>query len=230
MSNLNILVVEDEEAIREMLIMALGQNELNVTAVASAELALQTLADKTMDLLVLDWMLPGISGVELARRLKNDPHYKQLPIILLTARGEEADKIRGLEIGADDYMTKPFSPKELVARIKAVMRRSGKLNESGQISVDTIILDPEQHRLSIEGKILEISPTEFKLMQFFMSNPDKVYSRTHLLDQVWGRSVYIEERTVDVHIRRLRKILADYGREDLIQTVRGFGYRFSITG
>jgi two-component system phosphate regulon response regulator PhoB len=224
------LVVEDEEAIREMLIMALGQNELNVTAVASAELALQTLADKTMDLLVLDWMLPGISGVELARRLKNDPHYKQLPIILLTARGEEADKIRGLEIGADDYMTKPFSPKELVARIKAVMRRSGKLNESGQISVDNIVLDPEQHRLSIEGKILEISPTEFKLMQFFMSNPDKVYSRTHLLDQVWGRSVYIEERTVDVHIRRLRKILADYGREDLIQTVRGFGYRFSITG
>jgi two-component system phosphate regulon response regulator PhoB len=213
-----------------MLIMALGQNELNVTAVASAELALQTLADKTMDLLVLDWMLPGISGVELARRLKNDPHYKQLPIILLTARGEEADKIRGLEIGADDYMTKPFSPKELVARIKAVMRRSGKLNESGQISVDNIVLDPEQHRLSIEGKILEISPTEFKLMQFFMSNPDKVYSRTHLLDQVWGRSVYIEERTVDVHIRRLRKILADYGREDLIQTVRGFGYRFSITG
>ena len=230
MSNLNILVVEDEEAIREMLIMALGQNQLNVTAVASAEEALKTLADKTMDLLVLDWMLPGISGVELARRLKNDPHYKQLPIILLTARGEEADKIRGLEIGADDYMTKPFSPKELVARIKAVMRRSGKLNESGQISVDNIVLDPEQHRLSIEGKILEISPTEFKLMQFFMSNPDKVYSRTHLLDQVWGRSVYIEERTVDVHIRRLRKILADYGREDLIQTVRGFGYRFSITG
>jgi two-component system phosphate regulon response regulator PhoB len=230
MSNLNILVVEDEEAIREMLIMALGQNDLNVTAVASAELALQTLADKTMDLLVLDWMLPGISGVELARRLKNDPHYKQLPIILLTARGEEADKIRGLEIGADDYMTKPFSPKELVARIKAVMRRSGKLNESGQISVDNIVLDPEQHRLSIEGKTLEISPTEFKLMQFFMSNPDKVYSRTHLLDQVWGRSVYIEERTVDVHIRRLRKILAEYGREDLIQTVRGFGYRFSITG
>ena len=230
MSNLNILVVEDEEAIREMLIMALGQNDLNVTAVASAEQALQTLADKTMDLLVLDWMLPGISGVELARRLKNDPHYKQLPIILLTARGEEADKIRGLEIGADDYMTKPFSPKELVARIKAVMRRSGKLNESGQISVDTIVLDPEQHRLTIDGKTLEISPTEFKLMQFFMSNPDKVYSRTHLLDQVWGRSVYIEERTVDVHIRRLRKILAEYSREDLIQTVRGFGYRFSITG
>ncbi len=230
MSNLNILVVEDEEAIREMLIMALGQNQLNVTAVASAEEALKTLADKTMDLLVLDWMLPGISGVELARRLKNDPHYKQLPIILLTARGEEADKIRGLEIGADDYMTKPFSPKELVARIKAVMRRSGKLNESGQISVDSIVLDPEQHRLSIDGKTLEISPTEFKLMQFFMSNPDKVYSRTHLLDQVWGRSVYIEERTVDVHIRRLRKILAEYGREDLIQTVRGFGYRFSITG
>lgn len=230
MSNLNILVVEDEEAIREMLIMALGQNDLNVTAVASAEQALQILADQEMDLLVLDWMLPGISGVELARRLKNDPHYKQLPIILLTARGEEADKIRGLEIGADDYMTKPFSPKELIARIKAVMRRSGKLSESGQLSISDLTLDAEQHRLSIAGHCIDVSPTEFKLMQFFMSNPDKVYSRTHLLDQVWGRSVYIEERTVDVHIRRLRKILGEYGRENLIQTVRGFGYRFSITG
>lgn len=228
MSNLNILVVEDEEAIREMLIMALGQNDLNVTAVASAEQALQILADQEMDLLVLDWMLPGISGVELARRLKNDPHYKQLPIILLTARGEEADKIRGLEIGADDYMTKPFSPKELIARIKAVMRRSGKLSESGQLSISDLTLDAEQHRLSIAGHCIDVSPTEFKLMQFFMSNPDKVYSRTHLLDQVWGRSVYIEERTVDVHIRRLRKILGEYGRENLIQTVRGFGYRFSL--
>lgn len=230
MSNLNILVVEDEEAIREMLLMALNQGDLNVTAVGSAEEALRILADINVDLLVLDWMLPGISGVELARRLKNDSLYKQLPIILLTARSEEADKIRGLEIGADDYMTKPFSPKELIARIKAVMRRTGKLGESGQLTYGDLVLDIGQHRLSIAGKGMDVSPTEFKLMQFFMTNPDKVFSRTHLLDQVWGRSVYIEERTVDVHIRRLRKILAEQGREDMIQTVRGFGYRFSITG
>ncbi|WKJ91165.1 phosphate regulon transcriptional regulator PhoB [Methylomonas montana] len=228
MSNLNILVVEDEEAIREMLVMVLEQAALNVVAVGSAEQAMESLADNMVDLILLDWMLPGISGVELARRLKNEPGYKDLPIILLTARGEEEDKIRGLEIGADDYVTKPFSPKELIARIKAVMRRSGKLSESGQLSVGDLTLDAEQHKLSIAGRSLEVSPTEFRLMQFFMTNPDKVYSRTHLLDQVWGRSVYIEERTVDVHIRRLRKILAAYGREELIQTVRGFGYRFSM--
>lgn len=228
MSNLNILVVEDEEGIREMLVMALEQASFNVTPVASAELALQALAENMIDLILLDWMLPGISGVELARRLKHDAGYKDLPIILLTARGEEEDKIRGLEIGADDYITKPFSPKELIARIKAVMRRSGKLSESGQLSVGDLTLDAEQHRLTIAGHTLEVSPTEFRLMQFFMTNPDKVYSRTHLLDQVWGRSVYIEERTVDVHIRRLRKILAEFGREELIQTVRGFGYRFSM--
>lgn len=228
MSNLNILVVEDEDAIRDMLVMVLEQAGLRVTAVASAEKALASLAEKRVDLMVLDWMLPGISGVELARRLKKEPSYKDLSIILLTARGEEEDKIRGLEIGADDYMTKPFSPKELIARIKAVMRRSGKLTESGQLNVGDLILDAEQHRLSIAGKALDVSPTEFRLMQFFMSNPDKVFSRAHLLDQVWGRSVYIEERTVDVHIRRLRKILAEFDREELIQTVRGFGYRFSM--
>ncbi len=230
MSNLNILVVEDEDAIRDMLIMALGQSDLKVSAVASAEEALRILADQNIDLMVLDWMLPGISGVELARRLKNDGTYKQIPIILLTARAEENDKIRGLEIGADDYMTKPFSPKELIARIRAVIRRTGKLDDTGQLTVGDLILDAGQHRLTIAGHTMDVSPTEFKLIQFFMSNPDKVYSRTQLLDQVWGRSVYIEERTVDVHIRRLRKILAEFGREDLIQTVRGFGYRFSLTG
>ena len=230
MSNLNILVVEDEDAIRDMLIMALGQSDLQVTAVASAEEALRILADQNIDLIVLDWMLPGISGVELARRLKNDASYKQIPIILLTARAEESDKVRGLEIGADDYMTKPFSPKELIARIRAVIRRTGKLDDTGQLTIGDLILDASQHRLTIAGQTMDVSPTEFKLIQFFMSNPDKVYSRTQLLDQVWGRSVYIEERTVDVHIRRLRKILAEFDREDLIQTVRGFGYRFSMTG
>jgi len=230
MSKLSILVVEDEDDIRDMLVMVLEQADLQVVAVSSAEQALLSLAEHRVDLVVLDWMLPGISGVELARRLKKEPSYKNLSIILLTARGEEEDKIRGLEIGADDYMTKPFSPKELVARIKAVMRRSGKLSESGQLRIGDLTLDAEQHRLTIAGKTLDVSPTEFRLMQFFMSNPDKVYSRTHLLDQVWGRSVYIEERTVDVHIRRLRKLLAEFGREELIQTVRGFGYRFSMAG
>jgi two-component system phosphate regulon response regulator PhoB len=221
-------VVEDEDAIREMLVMVLEQANFRVIEAASAELALSVLAENRVDLLLLDWMLPGISGVELARRLKRDASYKDLPIILLTARGEEEDKIRGLEIGADDYVTKPFSPKELQARIKAVLRRSGKLTELGQLTVGDVTLDAEQHRLTIAGKTVDVSPTEFRLMQFFMTNPDKVYSRTHLLDQVWGRSVYIEERTVDVHIRRLRKLLAEFGREELIQTVRGFGYRFSM--
>lgn len=228
MSNLNVLVIEDEEAIRDMLTMVLEQSNFQVTAVESAEKAQQIIGKQSTDLILLDWMLPGISGVELARRLKKDDAYKDLPIILLTARGEEEDKVRGLEIGADDYITKPFSPKELIARINAVMRRSGKSTDHRQIKLGDLVLDTEQHRLTIGGNTLDVSPTEFRLMHFFMMNPDKVYSRTQLLDQVWGRSVYIEERTVDVHIRRLRKILAEYQREELVQTVRGFGYRFSV--
>jgi len=230
MPKLKILIVEDEDSIREMQVMVLEQADFQVIAVPSAEKALHALAETIPDLILLDWMLPGISGVELARRLKNDDSYSDLPIILLTARGEEEDKVRGLEIGADDYMTKPFSPKELVARIKAVTRRSNKSSGSKQISMGDLILDTEQHRFTIDGKTLDLSPTEFKLMHFFMINPDKVYSRNQLLDQVWGRSVYIEERTVDVHIRRLRKILAECDCEEVIQTVRGFGYRFSIAG
>ena len=228
MSKLNILVVEDEDAIRGMLVMVLEQAGFAPVAAADAEEAQKALDETFPDLILLDWMLPGISGVEWARRLKKEPTFRDLPIILLTARGEEEDKVKGLEIGADDYMTKPFSPKELVARIRAVLRRSGKLQGMAQISLGDLILDTEQHRLSIGVQQLEVSPTEFRLMQFFMTHPDKVYSRTQLLDQVWGRSVYIEERTIDVHIRRLRKILEEYGREDLVQTVRGFGYRFSL--
>jgi two-component system phosphate regulon response regulator PhoB len=228
MSKLNILVVEDEDAIRGMLVMVLEQAGFSLTAAADAEEAQKVLDENFPDLILLDWMLPGMSGVEWARRLKKDPIFRELPIILLTARGEEEDKVRGLEIGADDYMTKPFSPKELVARIRAVLRRSGKLQGMAQISLGDLILDTDQHRLRIGDKQLEVSPTEFRLMLFFMTHPDKVYSRSQLLDQVWGRSVYIEERTIDVHIRRLRKILGEYGREDLVQTVRGFGYRFSL--
>ncbi|WP_262967127.1 phosphate regulon transcriptional regulator PhoB [Methylobacter psychrophilus] len=228
MSNFNVLVVEDEDAIRGMLMMILEQSGFAPIAAGDAEDAQKALDDNLPDLILLDWMLPGISGVEWARRLKKEPVYRDIPIILLTARGEEEDKVRGLEIGADDYMTKPFSPKELVARIRAVLRRSGKIQGQAQIILGDLILDTEQHRLSIGDRQLEVSPTEFRLMHFFMTHPDKVYSRTQLLDQVWGRSVYIEERTIDVHIRRLRKILEEYGREDLVQTVRGFGYRFSL--
>ncbi len=228
MSSFTILVVEDEDAIRGMLMMVLEQAGLTPIQAADAEEAQKVLDESTPDLILLDWMLPGISGVEWARRLKKEPIYRDIPIIVLTARGEEEDKVRGLEIGADDYMTKPFSPKELVARIRAVLRRSGKIQGQAQVTLGDLMLDTEQHRLSIGDKQLEVSPTEFRLMHFFMTHPDKVYSRTQLLDQVWGRSVYIEERTIDVHIRRLRKILEEYGREDLVQTVRGFGYRFSL--
>jgi two-component system phosphate regulon response regulator PhoB len=225
---LNVLVVEDEEAIKGMLEMVLEQAGFSVCSVADAEEAQKKLNEANPDLIVLDWMLPGISGVEWARRLKKEPLFQEIPIILLTARGEEEDKVRGFEIGADDYVTKPFSPKELVARIRAVLRRSGKLQGSAKITLGDLTLDLDQHRLTIGDQQLDVSPTEFRLMQFFMTHPDKVYSRTQLLDQVWGRSVYIEERTIDVHIRRLRKILAEYGKEDLVRTVRGFGYRFSL--
>ncbi|MBK8817193.1 MAG: phosphate regulon transcriptional regulator PhoB [Methylococcaceae bacterium] len=228
MAKITILVVEDEIAIRGMLTIILEQAGFLPLSAGEVDAAQKMLSDNLPDLIVLDWMLPGISGVEWARRLKKDPSYREIPIILLTARGEEEDKVRGLEIGADDYLTKPFSPKELVARIRAVLRRSGKLFGPSQLILGDLILDTEQHRLSIGEHQLDVSPTEFRLMQFFMTHPDKVFNRTQLLDQVWGRSVYIEERTVDVHVRRLRKILAEYGREDLVQTVRGFGYRFSL--
>ncbi len=228
MLNCNILVVEDEDAIRAMLMMVLEQAGFMPVAAADVQEAQKIVSETLPDLILLDWMLPGVSGVEWARRLKKEPNYRDIAIILLTARGEEEDKVRGLEIGADDYMTKPFSPKELVARIRAVLRRTGKLQGSSTVVLGDLVLDTDQHRLSIGSQQLEVSPTEFRLMQFFMTHPDKVYSRTQLLDQVWGRSVYIEERTIDVHIRRLRKILAEHNREELVQTVRGFGYRFSL--
>ena len=228
MSQFTILVVEDEQAIRSMLVMVLQQYDFNVLEAADVAQAQVILNDTLPDLILLDWMLPRVTGDEWTRRLKSSDDYRDLPIILLTAKGEEADKIRGLDIGADDYVTKPFSPKELIARIKAVLRRSGKIHDLTQIKFQDIVLDTEQHRVSIADKEVEVSPTEFRLLSFFLTHPDKVYNRTQLLDQVWGRNVYIEERTVDVHIRRLRKILANHQREDWLQTVRGFGYRFSV--
>jgi len=228
MNENTILIVEDEAAIRDMLKIILEQAGFKTLLAEEAASAQIQLTDHSPDLIVLDWMLPGISGVDWARRLKKDASYSEIPIILLTARGEEEDKVRGLEIGADDYITKPFSPKELIARIRAVLRRVGKLSGSTQISLGDITLDTEQHRITIGNRHLDVSPTEFRLMHFLMTHPDKVFSRTQLLDQVWGRSVYIDERTVDVYILRLRKILAEFGKEDVVQTVRGFGYRFSL--
>ncbi|MCK5355985.1 MAG: phosphate regulon transcriptional regulator PhoB [Methyloprofundus sp.] len=227
MSQFTILVVEDEEAIRSMLVMVLQQYDFEVLEAGDVAEAQLILDDTLPDLILLDWMLPKVTGDEWTRRLKSSENFRDLPIILVTAKGEEADKIRGLDLGADDYVTKPFSPKELISRIKAVLRRSGKIHDLTQIKFKDIILDTAQHHASIADNDVEISPTEFRLLSFFLTHPDKVYNRTQLLDQVWGRSVYIEERTVDVHIRRLRKILAKYQREDWLQTVRGFGYRFS---
>jgi len=222
-----ILVVEDEQAIREMVGFALKKAGFQFEEVADAEQALVSIASQTPDLVLLDWMLPGMSGVDLARRLRREELTAAIPIILLTARVEESDRVHGLEVGADDYVTKPFSPRELIARINAVLRRSTALSEDRLIEYDGLSLDPVGHRVQADGQALNLAPTEFRLLHFFMSNPDRVYSREQLLDYVWGRGVFVEERTVDVHIRRLRKALGARGHDRFIQTVRGAGYRFS---
>jgi len=227
MSSIKVLVVEDEEAVREMLVMVLEQADMRVQSAVDTQQAAELLRREEPDLIVLDWMLPGVSGVEWAKRLKKDELYQELPVLMLTARGEVEDKLRAFNVGADDYVTKPFSPRELIARIHAILRRAGKLGKVAKITAGPLSLDPVEHRVTLAGAEVAISPTEYRLLEFFLTHPGKVYSRTQLLDQVWGRSTYIEERTVDVHIRRLRKILGEYSCEDLIQTVRGFGYRFS---
>ncbi len=222
-----ILVVEDEPAIAEMLAFTLETAHYTPLLAGDAEQAKVLLKQETIVLILLDWMLPGMSGVDLAQRLKRDPAYRQTPIIMLTARGEEEDKIKGLEVGADDYVTKPFSPKELLARIKAVLRRSAPDKVESVMEVEGLLLDPVSHRVSAEGDEFNLGPTEYRLLKFLMSHPERVFSRGQLLDQVWGEGVYVEERTVDVHIRRLRKALTEYGYEHRVQTVRGTGYRFS---
>ncbi|MCX8048039.1 MAG: phosphate regulon transcriptional regulator PhoB [Methylohalobius sp.] len=227
MEKLCILIVEDEAAIRDMLQLVLEQAGFDVRPVAHVQAASQEMESHLPDLILLDWMLPGTSGVEWAKRLRRNAAYSDIPIILLTARSEEEDKVLGLDSGADDYITKPFSPRELIARINAVLRRFGKGEKPGLIKVGGILLNPEQHKVEIDGQPINLSPTEYRLLEFFLIHPDKVYSRSQLLDRVWGRDSYIEERTVDVHIRRLRKILAEYGRDAMIETVRGFGYRFT---
>ncbi|QEA38776.1 phosphate regulon transcriptional regulatory protein PhoB [Pistricoccus aurantiacus] len=223
-----VLIVDDEAAIRDMIALALELDGYQYLEAANAQDAHAVIVDHRPDLVLLDWMLPGTSGVQLAKRLKQDPATRELPIVLLTARSEEDSKIQGLEAGADDYVTKPFSPRELMARLKAVLRRSTPEGIEKAITVDGLTLDPVSHRIFSGDQELELGPTEFRLLQFFMAHQERAYTRGQLLDQVWGGNVYIEERTVDVHIRRLRKALGP--RHDaLIQTVRGTGYRFSAS-
>lgn len=226
--SVNILIVDDESDVREMLAFTLKRQSFNVVTAQDSQSALKTLGEILPDLILLDWMLPDISGVDLCRRLKADERYEDIPIIMLTARGEEDDKIRGLDAGADDYITKPFSPRELGARINAVMRRTSHGHGKDTININGLALDQKGHRVHAHGTQINLGPTEYKLLQFLMSHPDRVFSRTQLLDRIWGSNVYIEERTVDVHIRRLRKALEPVEYDRMIQTVRGAGYRLSI--
>jgi len=223
----NILLVEDEPGIQELLKLNLGQAGHSVTVAPDAEQALRALQHALPDVILLDWMLPGMSGLGLCQRLRTDTRYKDVPIIMLTARGDERDKVAGLDCGADDYLTKPFSPRELVSRIKAVLRRRAPQMTEDPVAVQGLKLDPVSHRVTGNDTMLDLGPTEFRLLHFFMTHPERVFARSQLLDQVWGDDVFVEERTVDVHIRRLRLALEPSGHDGLIQTVRGSGYRFS---
>jgi two-component system phosphate regulon response regulator PhoB len=223
----NILIVEDEPAIQELLsfnVMQCGFRAIQAFDVLGAT---KHINHALPDLILLDWMLPDTTGVEFARRLRADQRTRNIPIIMLTARNEERDKITGLESGADDYITKPFSPRELMARIRAVLRRRMPQISEETVRAAGLELSPTTHRVSANGATLELGPTEFRILHFFMTHPERVYSRTQLLDQVWGDHVFVEERTVDVHIRRLRQALEPSGLDNVVQTVRGSGYRFS---
>jgi two-component system phosphate regulon response regulator PhoB len=227
MSAYKILIVEDEQAIREMIAFHLSRAGYETMEAVNCREARELIADDRPDLALVDWMLPDSSGLELTRMLKRDEAYRDLAIIMLTARAEERDKISGLDGGADDYITKPFSPRELIARIQAVLRRAGAPADE-MVSAGVLQLDTAGHRVLSAGKEIKLGPTEYRLLQFLMTHPERVYSRAQLLDRVWGANVYVEERTVDVHVRRLRKALSDAGADDYIQTVRGAGYRFSV--
>ncbi len=227
MAEKKVLIVEDEQAIREMIAFHLSRAGFETFEAADCRQARQLLADKRPDLALIDWMLPDSSGLELTRMLKRDNDYEDLAIIMLTARAEERDKISGLDGGADDYITKPFSPRELVARIQAVLRRAGASNDE-VVNAGVLELDAAGHRVLSEDREIKLGPTEYRLLHFLMTHPERVYSRTQLLDRVWGANVYVEERTVDVHVRRLRKALSEASADDYIQTVRGAGYRFSV--
>ena len=222
-----VLLVEDEAPIREMIKFILEQSGYEALEAEDYDIALEMVKEPYPELILLDWMLPGGSGVQLAKKLKQHEHTRDIPIIMLTARGEEEDKVRGLDAGADDYVTKPFSPKELVARIKAVIRRTNPTSSEEPIVINGLKLDPTSHRVMANDEAVDMGPTEFKLLHFFMTHTERVYSREQLLNNVWGTNVYVEDRTVDVHIRRLRKAITGQGHENMIQTVRGAGYRFS---
>ena len=222
-----VLVVEDEPSIQELIAASLQHAGHKVLRADSAEIAISLINETLPDVVLLDWMLPGLSGLQYARRLRGDERTRNLPIIMLTARSEEHDKVTGLEAGADDYLTKPFSPRELLARIKAVLRRRAPQMTEDCVEIGGLRVDPVTHRVSGNGQTLDLGPTEFRLLHFFMTHAERVYSRAQLLDQVWGDHVFVEERTVDVHIRRLRASLEQTGHDGLIQTVRGSGYRFS---
>jgi len=226
-----ILIVDDEPSIRDMVAFALRKGEYEPVHAGDARQAQIAIADHVPDLILLDWMLPGTSGLELARRWRREELTRDVPIIMLTARGEENDRVGGLEAGVDDYVVKPFSARELLARIRAVMRRTRDDDEHGSVQVGVLRIDGVAHRVfagqaGVEQPV-RIGPTEYRLLHFFMTHPDRVYSRAQLLDHVWGGSVYVEERTIDVHIRRLRKTLEPHRLEHMVQTVRGTGYRFS---
>ncbi|WP_240126399.1 phosphate regulon transcriptional regulator PhoB [Thermomonas alba] len=227
----HILIVEDEPAIRDMLAYALRKGEYVPLLAADAREAQERIAERVPDLILLDWMLPGTSGLELARRWRRETLTRDIPIIMLTARGEENDRVGGLEAGVDDYVVKPFSARELLARIRAVLRRSREDDDDGSVQVGALRIDGAAHRVfaDIDGTAhpIQMGPTEYRLLHFFMTHAERVYTRTQLLDHVWGGSVYVEERTVDVHIRRLRKTLEPHGLDAMVQTVRGAGYRFS---
>jgi two-component system phosphate regulon response regulator PhoB len=223
-----ILIVDDEAPIREMIHTALDLAGFDCIEAEDARTAHAMIVDQRPALILLDWMMPGnMSGMELCRRLKKDESLSEIPVIMLTARGEEDHKVQGLDAGADDYMTKPFSTRELVSRIKAVLRRASALNAERSINAEGLTLDPVSQRISVGEHTVEMGPTEYRLLAFFMTHPERAYTRTQMLDQVWGGNVYVEDRTIDVHIRRLRKVLEPHGFDRFIQTVRGTGYRFS---
>ena len=222
-----ILIVDDEPAIRDMVAFALRKADYLPVHAGDGREAADAIADRVPDLILLDWMLPGSSGLELARRWRREDLTRDIPIIMLTARGEENDRVSGLESGIDDYVVKPFSARELLARIKAVLRRSREDDDDGSVTVGTLRIDGAAHRVFAGDEPLQVGPTEYRLLHFFMTHADRVYTRAQLLDHVWGGNVYVEERTVDVHIRRLRKALEPAKLEEMVQTVRGSGYRFS---
>lgn len=227
MSSRQILVVEDERPIREMVAFGLRRAGFDVVEAEDTREARARMADRRPDLVLIDWMLPDMSGLELTRALKRDKETREVPVIMLTARAEEQDKINGLEGGADDYITKPFSPRELLARINAVLRRTASAAPGDVVVAGGMLLDSAGHRVTVGEATVPLGPTEYRLLSFFMMHPERVYSRSQLLDRVWGGNVYVEERTVDVHIRRLRKALEEFDCDKFIQTVRGAGYRFS---